>query len=241
MDFFDVVDYVCEFDPQFAGSVDPATDEQIAELEALRGAPVPESYRGFLSTMGASMGWIDIRKLDFRIDTVLEYYRTETWLPADEFIRIGTDPKDTAFDPYLALSPLSGDPEVMQIRACTAETFADTRFGGGRLQLAGSLAQMVCLPVFEMFEIYGPGRRPERLVSPSWRPEAMQDAARRVAGLGFEPLFWSSEAGRGYRREDAAIQLVQLRGFPLQALVRADKADEQTRLAEVLGEELEIA
>jgi hypothetical protein len=233
-----VLAYIRSHDSQFAP--EGATPEQVDELEALVGAPLPEIYRDFLEVMGRDMDWISIEQIDFRIETVIDYYRHENWLPADRYIRIGSARKDPAFNPHLELSYVSDDPRVVLFGDLSPASFADpaSRF---RVPFAGSLPEMVCLPVFRMFEIDGEGRRPTYLETPGWRPEAIDQAERLfVETLGFERLWFSSVWGRAYRRDDAAIQAVQLGGYPLQLWVRGDDPAEQARIVRLASETLGI-
>ena len=233
--FEQVTDYICTFDPDFRHSIVPALDAEIDELESLRNAPLPAIYRDFLETMGRSMGWINVRDIDFGIDTVLDVYRASPWLQTTDLVRIGTDRRDPSFHPYLRPSAFSDTVEVLAIRECDADSFPQTAYNGGRFQIAGSLPEMVCLPAFEMYEIYGPGRRPAKLQATEWRPEAVNEAATILTDAGFQPLFWSSPESRGFKRDDAAVQISQWRGFPLLAAVRADDPDQQAKIAQALS------
>jgi hypothetical protein len=229
--FDDVVAYIALYDPRFPESIAGAGDDQIAELETLIKVELPSVYRGFLSTMGRNMGWIDIQRLDLRIETVLDYYRRPDALPVKEFLRIGTDTKEPSYNPHLQLSLVAPEFRVVAFPPCTRE-FLDTMTSGHLHEIAGSVQQMVCRPVFRIFEIFGPGRRPLLIRARSF----VYDHARQIAAIlerdfGVEAELWSSEVVRGYKSGDMAVELSQLGRAPAEMLLRVNGVDEQLRTA----------
>src|SRR5689334_7924637 len=167
-----VKEYISTFDPPFAEHARGASEEELEELEQRLDAPLPDIYVDFLRVLGKDTDWISIDKIDFSIDAVLRYYRRHDWPTAYDYVRIGEDPKDPAFHPYIEVNPLPDtEQEVIRIPDCSKETFAEVsvRF---RAPLAGSLAELICMPVFEMYEIYGAGRVPASLTANVWRTGA---------------------------------------------------------------------
>ncbi len=237
--FEEVVQYISGYDPDFAGSILPASAAEVAELEKLIRGPLPEVYLDYLSVMGKSTGWVQIDDIDFSVDTALVYYRRENWLPASRFLRIGTDSKDPSYHPYLRMHPAIENLEVFGLPGCTKETFRDTMLRHVR-PIAGSLQEMFCRPVFRIFEVFGPARNPVYLQARSWRYGQIGEAQTLLMDrFGFEPVRWSSSSGRGYLTQGAAAELCQRPGRPLSLLIRYDDPVEQAKTAAVLAEVLD--
>ncbi len=232
-----VVAYVARFDPRFPDAILAATPEQITELESLTGAPLPPVYSDFLSHMGRSTDWISVRRMDLRIETVLDYYRRERWLPADRFLRIGTELDEPALHPFLQLDPFGGDPAVVCMRAVRPEAFEEVTMTGLD-PLAGSLQELVAMPVFRMFELRAGGRVPAILHSRQWRPEAWEGVETAMEAAGLARLWFSSETGRAYSHAGAAVAATQHLGYPMQIAVGTDDRDARDALINALTRQL---
>jgi hypothetical protein len=233
--FEEVVNYVAGYDARFPESIEPASVDEIEELASLIGDELPAVYRDFLQVMGRSTGWIDVQRLDFRVQTVLDYYRRDTALPVDEFLRIGTNTKDPDFNPHLQLSLVAEELKVVTFPECTVETLFDMT-SGYLFYLAGSLPEMFARPVFRIFEIYGPGRQPVALQSGFGTPQLLARLDTLVREqLGMQPVIWSNEQVRGYRCDDMAVDASQFGIRPMDILIRADDQAKQARLASELA------
>jgi hypothetical protein len=238
LSFEEVIDYIAGYDPSFRGSIEGASEEEIAELEALTGSELPEVYREFLGVMGRNTGWIDIQRLDFRVETVLDYYRREDALPVGEFLRIGSDTKDPSFNPHLQLSLVEPELKVVAFPGCTPATFA-TITARYLSYLAGSMQEMFSRPAFRIFEIFGPGRQPVTLVvRERIRGHVLQVDAMLREQYGLEPALWSTSLARGYTSPGMAVETEQLSG-PLAITLRVDDLEEQHRIVRSLAAQLD--
>lgn len=68
-----------------------ATPDEIAQIEALAGRPLPPFYRWFLTRMGQSMGPLSYPRLDFSARRVLTCYADKLVVPHPRFLLIGHD------------------------------------------------------------------------------------------------------------------------------------------------------
>jgi hypothetical protein len=78
-----------ELVPAARGTLVGATDEDIDQIEALAGLPLPKFYRWFLSRMGLSMGPLGYARLDLSARTIVSCYEDEIVAPDGRFIMIG--------------------------------------------------------------------------------------------------------------------------------------------------------
>lgn len=233
--FDEVIAYISDYDPQFPASIEAASAAEIAELETLTGADLPEVYRDFLAAMGRNTGWIDVERLDFRIGTVLDYYRRDDALPADEFLRIGSDTKDPSANPHLEMSWGAADYNVVVFPGCTRDTFADMT-ARHLNYVAGSLQEMICRPVFRIFELFGSGRQPVLIRAGAGAASQIDQLhAMLLDDYGLEPLFWSSAEVRGYTAPGIAIEAMQFVARPLELVLRVDDALKQDSIARTLA------
>jgi len=236
--FDEVVAYITDYDPQFPGAIEGASPGEIAELEALIGGELPEVYRDFLAVMGRNIGWIDVQHFDFRVGTVIEYYRRDSAIPVRRFLRIGSDTKDPSFNPHLQLSYVAPELEVVAFPGCTPATLAEITAGYMK-PVAGSMQEMISRPAFRIFEIFGPGRRPviiRTAVHESGQIDRLESMLLEQYGL--QPVFWSSRPVRGYTSPNMAMEVAQLIGRPLEILMRVDNSEEQDRIARALARQL---
>ena len=220
--FEQIVEYANKFDAKFIKTIEGATPNQIKELQSLLNAPIPDLYIDFLQVMGRNTDWIKIQDLDFNIEAVLKYYRNENWLPADRLIRIGNDNHDIELDPYLKIDTIDESP-VVRYPPFKKENFEQI-YILKQDPLAGSLPELFAMPIFEMFELRVDGRNPIILLTEEWEYEAMENLERAANSLGFEKLWFSSESGHAYHRDDkTAIQANQWDGYPLQIFISSKK------------------
>ncbi|WP_310388960.1 hypothetical protein [Roseateles sp.] len=234
-----VVDYIAGFDKDFRSSIEGASEQELAELEVLIGQDLPDVYRDFLAVMGRSTAWIDIQSLDFRIQTVLDYYRRDDALRVDEFLRIGSDTKDPTFNPHLQLSLVAPELKVVAFPGCNEATFAEMT-ARHLSQLAGSLPELFSRPAFRIFEIHGADRTPIGLLARKRVRGQVSLVDDLVASrYGLEPAFWSSAAVRGYSAPGIALEVAQLGGRSLELLLRVDDPSEQENIAAWLATQLD--
>jgi hypothetical protein len=225
-----LVAYVAEFDPRFPDAIAGAAPDEIDELQALVGAPLPEIYHDFLALMGKSMDWITIRRMDLRIGTVLDYYRRERWLPGTRIVRIGTEHEEPRLHPFLEIDLAGGDSEVVCMPACRPEEFEEVSLT--RLEpVAGSLQELVAMPVFRMLEVRAGGRVPAVLKAPRWSGDAWDGVQDVMASASFETLWFSSRSGRAFHRGGDAVAAIQLLGYPLQLFIGIDAEPKRALLA----------
>ena len=70
------VDYVTQWEPDFANRIRGATSSEIGELEKLAGRPLPQTYRAYLSRLGRNDGGLDIgQTATTEIKQVIDFYR----------------------------------------------------------------------------------------------------------------------------------------------------------------------
>ncbi|HEX8202110.1 MAG TPA: hypothetical protein VF590_16665, partial [Isosphaeraceae bacterium] len=216
-----VVAYVARFDPAFPAAIRGAEPGLIAELDSRLGGNLPAIHRDFLTVMGRDMDWIQVGRMDFRIETVLDYYEEHDHPPSYFYVRIGTERAEPRFHPHLEIK-LEGDHPVVCFPYALPEYFHGV-VATHREYFAGSLHEMVCTPVFRIYELHGGGtRRPISLRADRWDPGALRPVEEVAARLGFETVWFSSATARALRRDDAAAWAVQRPGVPLQLTLAAD-------------------
>jgi len=237
--FEEVMAYIADYDPEFPDSIEAATKGDILELEALTGRELPEVYRNFLDVMGRNTGWLNIQNLDFRIGTVLEYYRRDNALPVDEFFRIGSDTKDPSYNPHLQMSLVAPELKVVAFPGCTLGTFAETTARHMKW-IAGSMQEMFSRPAFRIYEIFGPWREPVVIrVDKSQSGQIDRLESMLLGEYALEPEFWSSSQVRGYKSSEMAVEAAQLGGQPLEIHLRANDLDKQRSIARTLATKFE--
>lgn len=73
------LDYVAQFEPHIRVQIEPANDDEIAELERLCGYSLPSDYRQFLQTMGRNQGQALYNfNADITITEAIELYQDST-------------------------------------------------------------------------------------------------------------------------------------------------------------------
>lgn len=82
--------------PSFVQDVKGASGAEIARLESVMPAPLPEEYAGFLALMGHGMGGITILSSDFDLDTIYEAYSSSPWTPPTDLVLIAEQQDDEA-------------------------------------------------------------------------------------------------------------------------------------------------
>lgn len=235
--FEKIIAYAEKFDPDFPDTIEGALPYQIDQLQSLLKAPIPKTYKNFLQTMGRNTDWIKIQELDFNIETVLEYYKEENWLPADRFIRIGTDQHVVELNPYLELEILD-EPTIVRYPPFEQEEFEGISILK-KDPLAGSLEELFAMPIFKMFELRVDGRTPICLLTEKWDFEAMKNVERVAKSLGFKKLWFSSDTGHAYNRDDAtAIHANQWVGYPLQIFISSKTENDAEFVANELLKKL---
>jgi hypothetical protein len=232
--------YIGGFDPQFPQSVEGASAQEIQELDALTDGTLPAIYRDFLRVMGRSMDWLSINDFDLSVGGVLQFYRTNRWLASTRFVRIGHATQNPLFHPFLEVIPLVDEgPPVVSFPEFDKSSYQDAlRF---RSPVAGSLEEMICMPVFDAYELRARERQPVSIVGERWDPPALDRATKICEDNGFERVWFSSESGRAFTRDDAAISINQLGGYPIQIRIGADSPAGQKSLADAFLREPGLA
>jgi hypothetical protein len=224
--------YIGGFDPQFPQSVEGASPRDVQELERLAGGMLPSIYKDFLQVMGRNTDWLSVSDFDLRIDGVIRFYRDNQWLTSTRYVRIGNGTRNPLFHPYLEVVPLAeGDPPVVCLPECNKASYQDAL--RHRTPVAGSLEEMICTPVFDMFELRGGNRQPVCITAEKWDPPAIDRASAFYEEQGFERLWFSSDDVRAFRREDAAVRIAQFGGAPMQVWIGADLENDQAFLADL--------
>lgn len=92
-----------------------ATEDQIAEIEALAGRPLPPFYRWFLARLGGDMGALTFASVDFSAARVATCYRDEIEIREPRYLLIGyqNDPVVPMHIWYDLDSPNRGDALVL--------------------------------------------------------------------------------------------------------------------------------
>jgi len=229
-----LVEYTSGFDPGFAGGIEGASDAELDELDTLLNERMPPTYRDFLRLMGRSTDWIAVPNYDLRIHQVLAYYRRETWMAQTHYIRIGVAVQEPSFNPHLRLHDDDREPDVVCFPGCGPDTF-DEVVANFLDPVAGSLLELVAMPVFRTFELCPDGRKPAYLATES-RAEGDLDSAEDAAlDLGFERRWFSSLTGRALARADgAAIRLLGFQGYPLMVWLASDDPMDEASLMHAL-------
>lgn len=75
--------------PGLAQQWQGADADEIAQIEALAGRPLPPFYRWFLARMGHNMGELAYPRLDFSVPRVLACYAEQLVAPQSRFLLIG--------------------------------------------------------------------------------------------------------------------------------------------------------
>lgn len=235
--FTGVVKYIAQFDPKFKPTA--ASTQQIRTLESMAGRPLPAAYRSFLEVMGTGMDWLVIDHFDLNIDTVIDFYRTGSWLSQTQYFRIGSATMPPMAHPHLELVPYSDDPqEVICIPDYGPNSFRDEL--RRRMPYAGSLEEMICMPVFDMYELNGEDRTPVHLASDDKVPGGLEKAEAILTRAGLQPVWFSSPTGRAYWRQDGAAKAVQTYLGPLHVSVSFESDASARPVIEELVAELGV-
>jgi hypothetical protein len=110
------IDFLRKYDPDYPRKVQGASRHDIERVKALSGQSLPTAYEDFLSTMGKSMGDLNVPQTDFSIDRVIEFYSQGAQLAPPHYLFIAAHEQDPYVDYYLDLSTSNGsDSEVVRI------------------------------------------------------------------------------------------------------------------------------
>ncbi len=190
----DAVAYIAGLDPGFPGRIFPATAHEIADLEAVAGAPLPPAYRGFLERMGHGLEMPFLPPAHFDIQRVIARYR-HGYVPPPGFWMIGRAKGDPYYDVYL-YAPTGAESRIVSFPPPPVSGF--TEFARKNMSmLAGNLVQWLCCAAFEEF------RYP--LFDKTWVKSTAAPSARKLAACetaitacGLTPLWFSDDWKRIY-------------------------------------------
>src|SRR5437764_8034810 len=112
----ELIQYIAQFKPSYAGTVIPAKPAQIDRLLSLIKRPLPTMYRNFLETMGRS--WGDFEPFDepkdFSIETVIGFYENPPHRPPDQLLFIAYDRGSCGADLFLEDLGPTIEPQVVE-------------------------------------------------------------------------------------------------------------------------------
>ncbi len=162
--------------------------------------------------MGSSMDWINIDNFDFSIETVLAFYRKNTWLTPDDHIFLAKGPIDSSL--YLEMSStVEFDHEFGQeVRRLNDVDNLEDWFEAQCLYIdrrANSLVELICFYVFDKFEIKAKNRVYQHYYADhiwQWKVNVLSGLDDLLKQHGFEKL-WFSGQSRAYQRDDIAIKI----------------------------------
>jgi hypothetical protein len=233
-----VVDYIRDYDDQFAPV--GATPDEIRSLRSLAGRPLPPNYEDFLVVFGRSMDWLRVDGFDLKIDTVMAFYRQNPWMGQTPYVRIGNASRIPLEHPHLRHVPLSAEyPSVYGVPDYSGQEDFDRKLILAT-PLYGAMDEMLCMPVFEQYELRKDARQPTTFRA----QEAIEGGLDRVQALlerlGLDLLFFSSSTGRAFKNEETAVKAVQTYLAPIEVTVSSDKPLIQQGFVELLQKELQL-
>ncbi len=222
--FKQVLNYIAGYDPEFPKHIKAATQTQIDELDSIlvleHATPkIPESYRSFLEFMGASQDWLIIKDVhgtiyDFSIDKLIEFHKCHQWLAIDDTFCLALGPNNQNL--YIARGYQKSDKgtylaekRIESITYQSEETRIDDLCDTTKF-VANSLVELICLSVFEHFEILAKNRQHRAyVISHKWERECdfLGGLEAQLLKDGFEKL-WFSDLSKAYLRDDVAIKIL---------------------------------
>lgn len=110
-----LVDFISQYEPDYADAVAGVPGERISELESLLEQPLPGAYRDFLLSIGADIGF-DTEDVNFDIDRVIDLVRNRATRLPKRFVPIAEDEGQTSWDYYLDLSHPAGNDDALVVR-----------------------------------------------------------------------------------------------------------------------------
>jgi hypothetical protein len=233
--FNSAVRYIQRFDPLFAPI--GVSDREIQTLEALAGRSMPFTYVMFLERMGGSTDWLSMDGCDLKYATVLEFYRSNSWLSQSQYVRIGTSLRFPALHPHLEDLVLAEDfPPVITIPDYTQASFQKAL--QGRTYRAGSLLEWVCMPAFELYQLNAGSRKPTSLTASEVIPNGLERVQSFFERMNFDVLFFSSPTTLVMDTEGFAMRATQTPYRPLTVTISGDSPLQQDGYLQLIWQSL---
>jgi len=224
------IQYVSQFEPDFASRIRGASEEEIDTLERLAGLRLPPIYRTFLSRMGHASGGIDIAfEGTTRITEVIDYYQNSVRTgkarvpPNSLIIGIGSPPTE---DVALQLGSdracpafLASEGELLQLLADSLET----------------LLFRVAFATFRMKLFHAGGTYRNNSAA---RQRELADAV--AVEIGYQRQWFSDSIEFCGERRDSAIIINQYQHHGLAIRIRAESDTEVESIGSVFAQRLGV-
>jgi hypothetical protein len=120
----ELVQYICQYQPGFDGTVRGASREEIDEFQGLAKRPLTADHRDYLATMGRSAGSFKMRQGDINlgVSALLNFYRGSNAEPPPKSTLAGVD---ISGEMNLYLQDVEGQPEPIVVQAGGGESYID--------------------------------------------------------------------------------------------------------------------
>ncbi len=238
--FKQVVNYIASYDPEFPKHIKGATQAQIDELNALQkpnyyNHQIPESVHLFLDIMGTNQDWLVIKDIqgvtyDFDINKLIEFYKEHSWIPPSQLFCLAIGPNGQNLFLNLSFSTPGDDTliegNIDSVAYSTKERRADDYCDTAKF-VASSLLELICLTVFERYEILAKNRQHRAyVISHIWEKECdfLGGLEEKLLKDGFKKL-WFSGLSKAYLRDDVALKIVTDKGIRYTYWLSADSEE----------------
>lgn len=231
------ITYIARFDPKFRDQIAGAPIAEIDRVQNLLGAPIPPVHRQFLLRMGASTDWVSLRQADFSVQALIRHLEQAPWRPPPGFHLIGVDEGEARCHVYL--KGAEKDEEMAVVSLPDLDKSEVREIDNWTTAEAGSLAEMLCRPAFQIFRLSKCACEETRIMFK--RKEGVLDVADEVGrGLGFELLWYSNSYRKYFEKPGVAFVAGSPPGFALSVKVAADRASDVQEVWEALGNKLDL-
>ena len=229
------ISFATGLDPGFADVLEPATADDIAELQALTGNPPAPMHLAFLRHMGRNADWLQLRRVDFSIEAVIRFLAEDRWRPPTSYALIGIDEGESACHAYLQdhgdTQPVVGIPDL--------EGLPEEELGKWIGYEAGSLPELICRQALRMFVI-NPMPWRSTLTMRDANAGVLDTVGRIAAFAGLEKLWFSTSFGVHCRGEDLALSATQPPGYAMAIAIGAATEAARNQLVAALCGELDL-
>ncbi|WP_422884053.1 SMI1/KNR4 family protein [Nannocystis pusilla] len=228
-------EFLARLVPSIDAGWEGATPDEITELEALAGRPLPPFYYWFLARMGRYMGALNFASVDFSPARIKACYQEEIEEPSPRYLLIGyeNDPVVPMHTWYDLDSPLRGDALVLS--RCIGDPLMQLEFETFREMLAWKAMRNFKVEVL-------PVRCEGSFKSDGDDVRALLD--RAIESLGFDqPVPTGSFCGIFDRTDAAMTCSVAPRNTPEQVLffdLAGNDIGTLRRILGVIAKELEV-